>query len=1315
MNSSATLSTTSEIMMGDHHDSLKLRQKIAELELALANQTSSSNREYMELEERNTKLRATFEKNELLRRKVEYELTAARKELNDEIRRKRQECDMKKKEVESCKEEINIKAKDIKSMEKVLHDQSDLFDKERERLSKDVDCLAEDNLDLKKEINVLKEKIEDLTNQCSVASVQINSKNVEIDYTEKLRKDRATLFEKEKETFTKEIDELRAKNAELKMLSENVSLDAKKSSDDLTKRNQQLEETMLKRISDLKSVENKNVQIDLEKESLLKEVELLKEENEKITKSYKDKTEELNEKCSLLETQRIEHTSTIHKLVEDNKSICYNEQEWIAKNNELQAKCKNIKENIEAERASHLETKFNTELLELKLKDIEKEWSKEKDIVRASAASLNEAEKKYKNLESHISTENKQYLDTKEKLDKRISDLEHMYEIQSKELTNKSVALSNCNLTIDELKEDLAIVKSKLTATESENVTVIKDLKKLFTTYGGKCNNSDWHMKTVVEAFKPLFSDSSAQIKATENNLEVVQASLEKLSLEFDEQRRDLVTKDRALEEAEKLVKNVKYLCSTTEIKCSDYEEQLKLLQKDKGSFTRKLEQKIVELKIADEEVRTTKHELEKIIESTSSALTIMYDLLSSGVVQPSSTHSISMNELKDIIIDKLKQNINSDRLRREELDKFEINNKRLTVELKHHKKANRKLRKVNAGLLFQTEKYLEDAKVEKQALQDHLNEYNIAYKALETDKNNALENCSFFEKSLKETQQLCDRANKKASQFELDNKNLIAAIVVISGGLWGLKRQHQSMCVGKLMLMKCNQQVFEMKDVLANFSSIIQSNSVETSASEKQKPTGIFRFRVAILAVLVANRFSKILLYTKTLSKFKSSNIIFYHQEENHIDSFDNDKKSSEIIKWINGKKLKNVTTEGVSHLLSFLENNVDNAISFSTLVEKIYDFYSYYLDYVKVNMENSSIFTFEFENKDSLMYHTGLGLKNLLEIKNTSFYSSISDAKSMLSEAILASSVKHLSNEQEIIALKTNSERYREERNQLQTEISVHMTQLEETEKALKSHVAELEKQIEESVGEDQFNEVCNSLSNALQREKNLQVLLKQQKKEISEITNKIEKQEENYQQSVNMFTTNLKTQQKEFQSLEGKMGGLKDILSKLEVEKEELNTLLGKEQATMNNFCMERDLLAQYLRKISSTLQKNNNKIDGNLITKLNKMQELILPEKVLERDGKSITPEMLACQNNIVSLVDSQKQAIQHVLNLTNEQQQLVNKISSLENGAKAHKVNVHKLKSQIAALCEDDSDFNPSMPGVKETSSPIFVPLEGNYH
>ena len=1302
------------VTLKDGQLSLKLRQKVAELELALANQTSSSNSEVVALEQELAKLRASFERNELLRRKLEYEITVVRKELNDEIRNKIEQGEAKRKELDLCKEDILKKTTSLEAANSLLRDQEVLFSAHKDNTENEMNNLKEVNLNLQKRIHDLDLEVDEETKRVAVVTTQLNEKLLELEQTSMKMQQQRILFEKERMELSKKLGEQECANAHLKTDNANKEISWKSKVEELVSKQHFLEEEISRKSLELASMEEscseQKVLFDKERESFLKELNEqrasnsnMHQDNDKTILNWKSKCEELSEKCSILESQRIEHTTTIHKIVHDNKQICSNELEWVEKNKELHVKVKTLLENIEAERATHLETKFSTELLERKLQEMEAALDSERGSLKVHQNTTEEMKKKCQQLNEANSL-----------LVMKNSELANKYEMQSKQIADRSVALSNANLDLLKIKEELAEMHTNLSLLKSNEKNVIKELHLLLDNHEHKFDLTtlpvDWEFHNVVDVVSIILKVFRSHMKDLEEHKRLSTMSIERMSAEVCTNKQEALVSSKALEEADRLVKTAQHHVSVLEVKCANFDKKVESLNGEVRLLNSNLlcrNEKIAELTNMVDQVKL---EAEQSYQSMCSTLQMVYDSIFSGSVQQNSS-SYSIDELKDLIFDQLKQNRRNQTVCEDELNALRNCAKQSAEELNHFKQVNRKLKKINADLTAQHKKYLDDDESSKGMTEKELERYKNELQQAENDKKLMMSKCSDSERIIKESGDINESLQKSLNLIKKENKSMVACMVIVTGGLWALLRKHQSLCVEKSILVNIIRQLFRLKgDVLqlANTIHLDTSHHEPTDNINEQRLRGVFRFRAVVITVLGALRLQRIGASTKSINSSENSivccnNLLFYGIFGKTTDYC---QKEQELSSWLDeNTSIKNACLDAVVPLFA-PENPNDNSmvICQDNLVETVSACYSKYLASVEVEMERSSALSACKDWQESLVNQLGYGLTMLLsERESCCAYKPVDNVTSLLRQSLLDLTMKHHNSEKEKINLLETCEKFEGDNHQLRVQIGTHIAKLEETESMLKAHIWDLERQIDKTVSSEQFVEVCTNLDEALKREDHLQALLKSQKDEIIQITSKIDHQEVSYQQSINLLTSNFKSHQSEFHNLQGKMEELQNKLVQLEKEKEDLSDLLRKEHGALESFMLERKIVVEYVKKVSSVLKKSGCKLDPVYVNKLSKLHEIV-PQKVLGQRGKCLSPEMETIQAHIVAIVDLHKGVLGKVINQLKE-------IQTLQTDAKAHKLNVHKLKNQISALCQEDTLLdNEVVSRAKETSSPVFVPL-----
>nr|KAG5697764.1 hypothetical protein BaRGS_026721 [Batillaria attramentaria] len=243
-------------------------------------------------------------------------------------------------------------------------------------------------------------------------------------------------------------------------------------------------------------------------------------------------------------------------------------------------KIKSLEESVEAERAAHLETKFNSEIVQLRVRDLEGGLEVEKSanaegnraverLTNKSGdfAHLGELEQMYdeerkvkKDLMNKLDKLEKEYLGTRRQLSGEVEEKKTVIGSLSKEL---EVHQKNFN----ELKTELGKAKKRQAFLEETYGTAFKELEFLLMNFDfdekGKktrltAKKEDTKPKktvppaAAVESVKQLLTNYRRRLDNVTEELSKSKKSCEKLTKEVDSCKEMIKSKDKSLEEAHK-------------------------------------------------------------------------------------------------------------------------------------------------------------------------------------------------------------------------------------------------------------------------------------------------------------------------------------------------------------------------------------------------------------------------------------------------------------------------------------------------------------------------------------------------------------------------------------------------------------------------------------------------------------------------------------------------------------------------------------------------------------------------------------------
>ena len=101
-------------------------------------------------------------------------------------------------------------------------------------------------------------------------------------------------------------------------------------------------------------------------------------------------------------------------------------------------------------------------------------------------------------------------------------------------------------------------------------------------------------------------------------------------------------------------------------------------------------------------------------------------------------------------------------------------------------------------------------------------------------------------------THQMKKLLHKRDEQFKI----LSVAIVVVSGGLYGILYKLSNMITQQDILVKLLQKTLLLRDSSLEISKLMSKTDND---NEQNSLSGIFRFRVAVIAILASNRFNRL------------------------------------------------------------------------------------------------------------------------------------------------------------------------------------------------------------------------------------------------------------------------------------------------------------------------------------------------------------------------------------------------------------------------------------------------------------------------
>ncbi|KAK7484591.1 hypothetical protein BaRGS_00024223 [Batillaria attramentaria] len=237
-------------------------------------------------------------------------------------------------------------------------------------------------------------------------------------------------------------------------------------------------------------------------------------------------------------------------------------------------KIKSLEESVEAERAAHLETKFNSEIVQLRVRDLEGGLEVEKSANAEGNRAVERLTKQIRELEQMYDEERKVKKDLMNKLDKLEKEYLGTRRQLSGEVEEKKTVIGSLSKELEvhqknfnELKTELGKAKKRQAFLEETYGTAFKELEFLLMNFDfdekGKktrltAKKEDTKPKktvppaAAVESVKQLLTNYRRRLDNVTEELSKSKKSCEKLTKEVDSCKEMIKSKDKSLEEAHK-------------------------------------------------------------------------------------------------------------------------------------------------------------------------------------------------------------------------------------------------------------------------------------------------------------------------------------------------------------------------------------------------------------------------------------------------------------------------------------------------------------------------------------------------------------------------------------------------------------------------------------------------------------------------------------------------------------------------------------------------------------------------------------------
>ncbi|XP_047135066.1 uncharacterized protein LOC101236029 isoform X1 [Hydra vulgaris] len=974
---------------------------------------------------------------------------------------------------------------------------------------------------------------------------------------------------------------------------------------------------------------------------LKKENEILYEHKVNGDIVIKKQRQEQQEECKLLQKQLNTANVCIEKLETEN-SINKNQIKETSKTIEsLNKQVKNLQSDIEQEHSTQSKLRSEIESLQITVKELNSLLSTESSRYKSCMKKLDDFTEKYRELHHKNSEDMLTYNDLKV-AHLKLSD----YYKQSEETIRK--LKEQFQLDKDKILEQLAKKKKELSDVNEEVLIYKKNLdecqkdlaeckKKLIEAIETK-DTSEMKNKLVLEDLKNVIhlykiSDSKRLPAEDINGLITSVKDL------FKEYKLTITALEDKIKLDSVLLKNLSAdYNAQKEASDTTIKEKEKELNDNKNTVLRlKMLCTELEEKIKQHKAYETKEMFQKGIEEKYKSVILEFE-----------------NELvlKNEIIAQQK------------------------IALKH-------LENLNTQVLTETEKALLNGK------EKWLREKDILIKKFNDEKK---DHDVVLQESLLNQKENLDKTKELLQQLVEDNELLRISLMVITSGLWAYYVNNQHLLTEKVVQTAMVKYLLQFKDNIASLNATLNAEMCLDSKLV-QGFTGIFKFRIIVIAVLVINRF---LFQKQSSTKYSYKGKIF--------------RCESNIMLWLNNKNFECVAKLAALSIFKKI-HQCNSDLNSSDLADLVGSCLCEYCENVQKQYPMSV-------GTSSLIELLGNGLKRLLRIRKS--LSNSNDLVSSLNLMILHFTERLHTTEIERISLVKKNQHILGYNKKIEKSLfkeRTHAVALQNQKNILRDKINRLEAQLKSSINVEK--NVSQMLSEALKKKEQLDSILQEQTQKIKEMTEKIDIHSKGYGKNdahITQIMEDLQMCQVKTKQAEDQVCKMEEIINVIAQEKNDISQSLTVKSSDVEKLLRERNYLVFYLQNVVTTFHENN----INVLQKIPNINDMeitlpLLPPEVFAVLNES--PELQIVQKTVGMLLSIQKSYFFEISKLRADKQSMRSKIVMLEKDIVTHRNHVSLLKKQLSTFSRQDTNTNIQFELVSKQQmheDEIFIPLRAQH-
>uniref|UniRef100_S4RBB1 Coiled-coil domain containing 171 n=1 Tax=Petromyzon marinus TaxID=7757 RepID=S4RBB1_PETMA len=968
-----------------------------------------------------------------------------------------------------------------------------------------------------------------------------------------------------------------------------------------------------------------------------------------------------------------------------------------------QQRLRSLEDSNEAERASHLESKFNSEIVQLRLRDLEASLEVER-LARSSAESnLEMIRDQFRQLEMAYEKERAQVQQTAERLHQFEKESTAMVKQMSQEMEDKKKSIADLSIQLQtnekisaNFNKELNLAKKRQAYLEETYGGHIRDLDMLLENFGIASLTPAAHTEqekgqgpsAVLQSLRLTLTDYQGRLRENSNELDKMKRLCEQMREECQSSKELAWTRNKTLEDLQ-----AQLLAANTEVvnqraQADERVGSMASLQSEVQRLQASWDAEKAHSADAYTQLNKLRQAFEEDVQEKLTFLHELYQRLVAGCVVIHPPKSIlgqfTWAELCSILqenVDALTMDLNRNLEKVAHLERLCNGKEEAMKELKKRQDAS-----VNRLLEGMREKE-EGWHKAKVALEQH---YTRLLGEVHTHAQKSQASASDLRGKVNEL--TCEQERLMAELVSLQEQlsrgvderaALLTACALLSGAIIPLRARAQALATQRLFLAqradKCDhfcKQLAALGKALSLELKGVQQKSPETRLERK----GLLRFRLAVVVVLGANRLQRLggstrSIFTWTEGTGDNGAMLVctgkVKPSEGHMSSKQATKdRVFAALSWFSSPELQTAIIHSMSELQQVIKQTELHGASLGqSIVTAARAAFANLLDHLSIEMEwsvGSNNLHYEWREPDSLAWLLNQRLTKITarghgDEQSTQY--TMQHCVGLVQKQLLEFTERLHAAEVERRA------------NRLELAQTRDLRRHADHSRSLKKELQELRQVTQNLVPVEQFNGVCEELKSALAREQLAQHLLRDQAHQLQELGDRLQQhasQDTEKEQTLAEAVKGLSEAKLEVRRKEHAVQQLNRRLAQMEDERRRLYDAIKGTEDVLRSSTRSKENVTNYMKCLDQSLQQVREQLSLSWATGELALQPATLVLEKAIADGACLGVEAGICQSVVRSVSDVLQAAWL--------------RISALEKEIASHRQHITMLKGELHTAC-----------------------------